>query len=323
MNVAIVGCGAIAHRWVRVLAADQRVTITALVDPAPANVLRLRTTHHLTGQPARSTVEESMARDDVDVVVNLTPPDAHYAVSRAALSAGRHVLSEKPLAVDLGDAVELVRLADAAGVVLAVMRNRGADQGFASFAATAAGHGPLAVTAEVLVELRDPGFRTGQTLPATSDLAVHALDQVQVLISAAPQQVHCVEVAMPFLGGHCALASIVVTFADGSIFAYRGGFAGPGLATSANGLWRVDGAGMSASWDGGASPSGRRVDGAAVAAVPSYQACITAMLDAVQTGAALTSPTVTLRSIAMLDAALTSAATGRRVTVASVPGGQP
>jgi predicted dehydrogenase len=176
----------------------------------------------------------------------------------------------------------------------------------------------LAITAEVLVELRDPGFRTGQTLPATSDLAVHAFDQVQLLVSAAPQEVHCVEVAMPFLGGHCALTSIVVTFADGSILAYRGGFAGPGLRTSANGLWRVDGAGMSASWDGGASRSGRVGD----SAVPSYQACITAMLDAVQTGAAPTSSAVPLRSIAMLEAALTSAATGRRVTVAPVPGRQ-
>ena len=45
-------------------------------------------------------VDALLARDDVHVVVNLTIPAAHAAVSLAALSAGKHVFSEKPLAID-------------------------------------------------------------------------------------------------------------------------------------------------------------------------------------------------------------------------------
>ena len=45
-------------------------------------------------------VDALLARDDIQIVVNLTIPAAHGAVSLSALSAGKHVFSEKPLAVD-------------------------------------------------------------------------------------------------------------------------------------------------------------------------------------------------------------------------------
>ncbi|MES2498866.1 MAG: Gfo/Idh/MocA family oxidoreductase [Pseudomonadota bacterium] len=54
-----------------------------------------------------------------DIVLNLTNPQAHAAVTRAALDAGRHVWSEKPLALDLDEAEALVVLAAAKGLHLA------------------------------------------------------------------------------------------------------------------------------------------------------------------------------------------------------------
>jgi predicted dehydrogenase len=324
VNTLVVGCGAIADRWVRVLAADPRVTIVALADPDTDRAWRLRARHGLSAT-VTATLDGALALAAVDVVVNLTPPGAHHAVSRAALTAGLHVLCEKPLALRLGDAVDLARLAASAGLVLAVMRNRGTDPDFLAFANTVAGRGPLAVTADVLVDLRDPGFRTGQVLPATSDLAVHAFDQIQALIAAPPRQVTCTELPLPFLGAHCALTTITVTFADASVFAYRGGYAGPGLRTPANGRWRVDGAGLAAQWDGAAAPGARPPGGGPPTAPPAppYQACITAMIDALHAGPVPAWPAASLRSIAMLDAALTSAATGHPVAVPPIPGGQP
>jgi len=49
--------------------------------------------------------------DSVEIVVNLTNPDQHYRISRRALEVGRHVYSEKPLALDLGEARELLAVA--------------------------------------------------------------------------------------------------------------------------------------------------------------------------------------------------------------------
>ena len=51
---------------------------------------------------------ELFADPEVDIVLNITRPDEHYAVTRAALEAGKHVYSEKPLAATLEGGKELV-----------------------------------------------------------------------------------------------------------------------------------------------------------------------------------------------------------------------
>ncbi len=60
--------------------------------------------------------EEILADPEVEIVVNLTNPHAHYAITKAALNAGKHVYTEKPIALDLEDARELVDLAAAKGL---------------------------------------------------------------------------------------------------------------------------------------------------------------------------------------------------------------
>jgi predicted dehydrogenase len=42
-----------------------------------------------------------LARDDVEIIVNLTPPNSHTEVAEAALSSGKHVWNEKPFALEL------------------------------------------------------------------------------------------------------------------------------------------------------------------------------------------------------------------------------
>ena len=61
---------------------------------------------------------ELFADPEVDVVLNITRPYEHYEVTKAALLAGKHVYSEKPLAVDMDEADELVALAKEKGLHL-------------------------------------------------------------------------------------------------------------------------------------------------------------------------------------------------------------
>lgn len=61
------------------------------------------------------TMHDLFAIPAVDIVLNLTRPYEHFEVSRAALLAGKHVYSEKPLAADLAEGRELVRLAEEKG----------------------------------------------------------------------------------------------------------------------------------------------------------------------------------------------------------------
>jgi len=64
--------------------------------------------------------ESLVTAPDVDVVHICTPNHLHAPLAHAALAAGKHVICEKPLAVDREQAAELVRAADAAGVVATV-----------------------------------------------------------------------------------------------------------------------------------------------------------------------------------------------------------
>ena len=64
------------------------------------------------------TMEELFADPEIDIVLNLTRPYQHYAVSKAALLAGKHVYSEKPLGADLEEGKELVALAAERGLTI-------------------------------------------------------------------------------------------------------------------------------------------------------------------------------------------------------------
>src|SRR5262249_40025698 len=64
------------------------------------------------------TVNDILKSDDIEVVINLTRPGAHYPITRDILSAGKHAYSEKPLALGTSDAKKLVTLADKRGVKL-------------------------------------------------------------------------------------------------------------------------------------------------------------------------------------------------------------
>ncbi|MEP9400669.1 oxidoreductase [Sphingomonas sp. VNH70] len=71
-----------------------------------------------------------IADDSLDLVVVATPNDSHVPLAQAALAAGRHVVVDKPLATDDGDAVELVQLARGVGRLLGVFHNRRWDSDF-------------------------------------------------------------------------------------------------------------------------------------------------------------------------------------------------
>lgn|GEM_PF-2846472 len=321
MNTVIIGCGAIASRWLRTLSADPRVRVTAFVDPDATAAQRLDLRHPGVATRWFPDLAAALAAVDAEVAVNLTPPALHAAVSRSALAAGLHVLSEKPLATSLADASMLAGMAAERGLLLAVMRNRARDGQFLQFRdlLRQATEGPLMVTGDVLVSLPDPGFRSKTSLPVTTDLAVHAFDQLSELVPAPAVQVCCTETPIGFVGPHGGLATMIVTFADGSLASYRVGYTGPQLRTPANGIWRVEAHEFAARWDGAGTVTacaGRQDSDRPIHLLdtpPGYRLCIDAMVDALHAGTAAPPP---LAPIALLDAALTSARTGRPAPVA-------
>ncbi|WP_026967141.1 Gfo/Idh/MocA family protein [Algoriphagus terrigena] len=75
------------------------------------------------GIPRAYIFEDMLKQDDIDVVHICTPNFLHYAQAKAVLEADKHVICEKPLAVKIHEAEELVKIASATGLVNAVHFN--------------------------------------------------------------------------------------------------------------------------------------------------------------------------------------------------------
>ncbi|PKA45216.1 oxidoreductase [Rhizobium sullae] len=114
LRIGVVGCGNISMAYMRNAPLFSGVEITACAD--------------LDGQAARrradqfnlraTDVDSLITADDIDLVLNLTVPSAHFDVSMRALSAGKHVFTEKPLGVTADEGGRLVDTAAAKGLAL-------------------------------------------------------------------------------------------------------------------------------------------------------------------------------------------------------------
>lgn len=114
MNVGIIGLGNVSTQY---LATIERLDILRLAAVADADADRAKNV--AAAQRVRPlSVRRLLADADVDLVINLTTPAAHAEITTAAITAGKSVFSEKPLATNLPDAKGLVDLARSAGVRL-------------------------------------------------------------------------------------------------------------------------------------------------------------------------------------------------------------
>lgn len=76
------------------------------------------------------TLEEMLADDAIELVIVNTPNNSHYKYCKAALEAGKHVVSEKPFTVTVAEAEELIGLAESKNLKLSVYQNRRYDSDY-------------------------------------------------------------------------------------------------------------------------------------------------------------------------------------------------
>ena len=111
-GVGIIGCGNISTAYLRLAPMFGDIEVKAVAD---INMDAARAKAEEFGVRAE-TVEGLLASDDVEIVVNLTIPAAHFEVSARVLEAGKHVYSEKPFVLSLEEGAELKRLAEPGGL---------------------------------------------------------------------------------------------------------------------------------------------------------------------------------------------------------------
>jgi predicted dehydrogenase len=115
IQIAIAGCGNIAGPYARTLRHFPQLNLVGAADLDPA---RAQAFAGEFGGKAYGSLDDLLADDGVELVINLTIHHAHAEVITRALNAGKHVFSEKPLTLSYAEARDLVDLAEARGLRL-------------------------------------------------------------------------------------------------------------------------------------------------------------------------------------------------------------
>ena len=111
LGIGIIGCGNISTTYFRLAPLFRGLEVRACAD-IDADAAEKRAEEFTV---AARSVEDLLASDDLDVIVNLTVPSVHYSLTRRILEAGKHAYSEKPLALSLADGKALAELSAQTG----------------------------------------------------------------------------------------------------------------------------------------------------------------------------------------------------------------
>lgn len=108
VKVGIIGCGNISDAYLKNCVHYEQLEVVALAD---LNLELAKSKASTYGIERVLTTDELLADPEIEIVLNLTIPQAHAEISLAALEAGKHVYSEKPLAVTVEDGKRIIEKA--------------------------------------------------------------------------------------------------------------------------------------------------------------------------------------------------------------------
>jgi len=113
MKIGIVGCGNISNIY---LEAGKKFDVLDIVAVADLDLARAQAKAEEHGIPKAVYVDELLADPEIQIVVNLTVPGAHYDVCKATLESGKHTYVEKPLSLTRAQGRDLLETAAAKGL---------------------------------------------------------------------------------------------------------------------------------------------------------------------------------------------------------------
>jgi len=327
--VILVGAGAMGRAWLATIERSPDVRLVGLVDLDTELARTVLDDAGLAEVPVGSSVAELADRTGARAVVNVTVPVAHHPVNTDALFAGLPVLCEKPIAPTVAQALSLAAAAEVTGQLLMTSQSRRYYDTLASFREQVRSLGTVGIaTTHFFKAPRFGGFRETMDSPLLVDMAIHAFDASRYLLDAEPVSVFCESFnpTWSWFAGDAATTAIF-EFAGGARYIYTGSWVSGGDETSWNGSWRVSGEHGTSIWDGESAPSisllddsaGSVIDHVAAGAGEEIAGSLAEFVASLRSGAVpsgeVHSNTV---SLAMVEAAVISARTGRRVTIAEV-----
>ena len=113
-KVGLIGCGNIAETYLRSQEYFNNIEFISCADIYEEASKKCAKENNINAQ----TVDELLSNPDVDVVLNLTIPQAHYEVTKKTLLANKHLYSEKPISISFNQGKELVEIAKSKNLYL-------------------------------------------------------------------------------------------------------------------------------------------------------------------------------------------------------------
>lgn len=118
VKTAVIGCGVISDTYIgNMIEKFSILDVMGCCDLDEELAKSMAETYHIKAM----TMEEILADKEIEIVVNLTPPSAHYSIIKNLLNHGKHVYTEKAMAMNLEEGKELVALVDERRLYLGTM----------------------------------------------------------------------------------------------------------------------------------------------------------------------------------------------------------
>lgn len=153
VGVGVIGAGVISNQYLENLTSFPDLDVRFVAD---IDLERAKAQAEKFGVAGSGTVEELLADDAIEIVVNLTIPKVHVEVALQVLAAGKHVWSEKPFALDRASGKELLEAAHAKGLRVATAPDTFLGAGIQS-ARRLIENGDIGVPLTALTLMQSPG----------------------------------------------------------------------------------------------------------------------------------------------------------------------
>lgn len=121
VRYALAGCGVVSRFHVQAIQSIPQAKLVAVFNRSPE---KAQSVSERTGADWHTDYTDMLSRPDVDAVILCTASGMHASMALQAIGAGKHVVVEKPLALTLADAREVIRAAREKGVTLSVISQR-------------------------------------------------------------------------------------------------------------------------------------------------------------------------------------------------------
>jgi predicted dehydrogenase len=248
-----IGLGSFGRKWIEYLLRSNLFELAGGVDLSADARIYAKSQFAI---ETYATFENAERDTHFDAVLVATPPQTHFAVAAAALESGKHVLVEKPLSNDLGEARRLVALAAQYERILVVNQQYRHEPAVRRMAAIIRS-GRIGKLLNVRCRfdrnvqhlLSQTDFRIGMQHGLILDMGIHHIDLLRALTGEEVIRVYAEGWRMPkSIFAHHGAMTALLTLKSGAVALYQGNWASNDLATSWWGRWDIEGTDGHLAW---------------------------------------------------------------------------